>query len=112
MNIVLLSPNFPPSYYQFAVALRSLDVNVFGIGDAPFDALLPELRQALTEYYSITNTLTGMCLQSVLRCWCITNRSARSLRARWATMRTWCARPIGEFYIMLSVLYRKCEVKR
>jgi biotin carboxylase len=53
MNIVLLSPSFPPSYYQFAVALRRLDVNVFGIGDTPFDALRPELRNALTEYYRV-----------------------------------------------------------
>lgn len=51
MNVVLLSPNFPSSYYQFAVTLRRLDVHVFGIGDAPFDALRPELQRALTEYY-------------------------------------------------------------
>lgn len=53
MNVVLLSPNFPPSYYQFAVALRRLDANVFGIGDVPFDVLRPELRRALTEYYRV-----------------------------------------------------------
>jgi biotin carboxylase len=53
MNVVLLSPNFPPSYYQFALALRRLEVNVFGVGDAPFDALRPELRHALTEYYRV-----------------------------------------------------------
>jgi len=53
MNVVLLSPNFPTSYYQFAVALRRLDANVFGIGDAPFDALRLELQRALTEYYRV-----------------------------------------------------------
>ena len=35
MNVVLLSPNFPPSYYQFAVALRRAGANAFGIGDVP-----------------------------------------------------------------------------
>jgi biotin carboxylase len=53
MNVVLLSPHFPPNYYQFAVALRRLDVNVLGIGDCPYDALRPELQEALTEYYRL-----------------------------------------------------------
>lgn len=53
MNVVLLSPNFPPSYYQFAVGLRRAGANVFGIGDAPYAALRPELRDAFTEYYRV-----------------------------------------------------------
>ncbi len=53
MNIVLLSPYFPPNYYQFAVALRRNGVNVLGLGDAPYDQLAHELRAALTEYYRV-----------------------------------------------------------
>jgi biotin carboxylase len=51
MNIVLLSPHFPPNYYNFAVALNRLGVNVLGIGDQPYERLRPGLREALTEYY-------------------------------------------------------------
>ncbi len=51
MNIVLLSPHFPPNYYNFAVALNRLGVNVLGIGDQPYERLRPALRDALTEYY-------------------------------------------------------------
>ena len=53
MNVLLMSPHFPPNYYHFAVALRRLGVNVLGLGDASYDVLRPELRQALTEYYRV-----------------------------------------------------------
>ncbi len=51
MNVVFLSPQFPPNWYQFVVALRRAGANVLGIGDAPYDELRAELRDALTEYY-------------------------------------------------------------
>ena len=55
MNIVLLSPYFPSNYYNFATALRRLDVNVLAIGDMSYDDLRPVLRDALTEYYRVDN---------------------------------------------------------
>ncbi len=51
MNIVFLSPHFPPNFYHFCVALRQQGVNVLGIADAPWEELRPELRAALTGYY-------------------------------------------------------------
>lgn len=53
MNIVLLSPYFPPNYYHFAMALRRNGVNVLGLGDAPYDQLAYELRAGLVEYYRV-----------------------------------------------------------
>ncbi len=53
MNVVLLSPHFPPNYYNFAVALRRNGANVLGLGDASYDYLHYELRAALTEYYRV-----------------------------------------------------------
>ena len=53
MNIVLLSPYFPPNYYHFAVALRHNSVNVLGLGDTPYGDLRFELRLALSEYYRV-----------------------------------------------------------
>ena len=53
MNIVLLSPYFPPNYDHFAVALRQNSVNVLGLGDAPYGDLRFGLRSALTEYYRV-----------------------------------------------------------
>jgi hypothetical protein len=51
MNVVFISPHFPPQFFHFVSALRSLGVNVLGIGDAPYDTLRPELRETLTEYF-------------------------------------------------------------
>ena len=53
MNILLLSPYFPPNWYNFAVALHRKDVNVLGLGEEPYDSLRFELREALTEYYRV-----------------------------------------------------------
>jgi hypothetical protein len=53
MNVVFLSPHFPPNLFLFCVRLRELGANVLGIADAPYDSLRPELRGALTEYYRV-----------------------------------------------------------
>ena len=52
-NFVLISPNFPETYYQFAVALRNVGFRVLGVGDQPYNELRPELREALHEYYKV-----------------------------------------------------------
>ena len=55
MNIVLISPHFPPNYFNFAGALQRLGATVLGLGDTPYPDLRPELRAALTEYYRVDN---------------------------------------------------------
>ena len=55
MNILLLSPYFPPNWYNFAVALQRGGVNVLGLGEEPYDSLRSELRDALTEYYLVSD---------------------------------------------------------
>jgi len=55
MNFVMLSPHFPPHYYQFCVQLRALGANVLGLADEPYDYLTPELKNALNEYYYVPN---------------------------------------------------------
>ncbi len=53
MNVILVSPNFPPNYYHFALALQRNGANVLGIGDAPYQMLGAPLQQALTEYFRL-----------------------------------------------------------
>lgn len=55
MNVLLISPHFPPNYYHFAVALREAGATVLAIGDLPYTALSEPLRDALTEYYWVDN---------------------------------------------------------
>lgn len=55
MNFVFISPNFPKTYWNFCDRLRRNGVRVLGIGDAPYEELLPELKASLTEYYRVDN---------------------------------------------------------
>jgi hypothetical protein len=53
MNVVFISPHFPPNWYLFATALHDQGANVLGIADAPYEELRPELRDALGGYYRV-----------------------------------------------------------
>jgi len=53
MNIVFLSPHFPPHYFRFCQSLKAAGANVLGIGDEPYDNLAQEVRAGLTEYYRV-----------------------------------------------------------
>ncbi len=52
-NFVFISPNFPTNYWKFCHHLKANGLNVLGIGDQPYDELLPELRDSLHEYYKV-----------------------------------------------------------
>ena len=53
MNIVFLSPHFPEHYSAFCHQLKIAGATVLGIADAPYEALGPTVREALTEYYRV-----------------------------------------------------------
>ena len=55
MNVVFLSPHFPPHYCLFCRSLKAAGANVLGIGDEPFDNLAQEVRTGLTEYYRVAD---------------------------------------------------------
>ncbi|WP_422486869.1 ATP-grasp domain-containing protein [Gudongella sp. DL1XJH-153] len=53
MNYILISPDFPSNFKQFAIRLKEEGVNVLGIGSPDFEYLDPKLSYALTEYYKV-----------------------------------------------------------
>ena len=55
MNVVIISPHFPPNFFNFTVAASRAGMNTLGIGDTPYEMLRPELREALTEYYYVSD---------------------------------------------------------
>ncbi len=55
MNFILISPQFPATYYKFAAALKQNGFTVLGIGDTPFNELALEVKQNLFEYYFCPN---------------------------------------------------------
>ena len=52
-NFIFISPNFPTNYWKFCHHLKANGLNVLGIGDQPYNELLPELRSSLNEYYKV-----------------------------------------------------------
>ena len=55
-NFIFISPNFPTNYWKFCAELKKNGMNVLGIGDCPYDQLMPELRSALNEYYKVSTS--------------------------------------------------------
>ena len=55
MNVLVLSPHFPPNFQRFCTALNEAGANVLGIGDAPCESLGDELKAALSEYFYLDN---------------------------------------------------------
>ena len=55
VNFIFVSPNFPEKYWQFCDELQKNGVRVLGIGDAPYESLSAELKNSLTEYYTVSN---------------------------------------------------------
>jgi hypothetical protein len=53
MNIVFVSPHFPKHYTAFCSQLKTAGATVLGVADAPYEALSPAVREALTEYYRV-----------------------------------------------------------
>lgn len=54
-NFILISPQFPMTYYRFAAQLKKAGFNVLGIGNAPYHELSKDLIDVLTEYYYCEN---------------------------------------------------------
>ncbi len=50
MNVLFLSPHFPPNFKNFVFALRDAGARVLGIGDAPANEVSDEVKGALAEY--------------------------------------------------------------
>ncbi len=53
MNIVFISPHYPPNFVNFSLQLKKLGANVLGLADEAFENLPTELGWALTEYYRV-----------------------------------------------------------
>lgn len=54
-NFIFISPNFPTNYWKFCYELKQNGLNVLGIGDQPYDELMPELKSSLNEYYKVSS---------------------------------------------------------
>ena len=55
MNFLYLSPHFPPNFISFVKELSRAGATVLGLGDAPYESLPWEVKNALTEYYYLND---------------------------------------------------------
>jgi hypothetical protein len=55
MNVVFVSPGYPPFVFNYCCELRSAGARVLGIGDIPLEQLRPELRSAMDDYRHVPN---------------------------------------------------------
>ncbi len=53
MNVIMLSPGYPPEMPQFALGLRAEGANVIGLGDAGRESLPDAARRALVDYHQV-----------------------------------------------------------
>jgi len=53
VNVLFLSPHFPPQWWQFCAALKERGHTVLGVGDAPEESIGPAVRASLTEYLHV-----------------------------------------------------------
>jgi len=67
VNVVFLSPHFPPNHFLYAQRLQEVGATVLGIADAAYDSLRPELRDALTEYYRVDDLHATDQLRAAVR---------------------------------------------
>ena len=54
-NFIFISPDFPDNYWKFCKELKEDGFNVLGIGDCPYNQISGELKNALSEYYWVSN---------------------------------------------------------
>lgn len=55
MNVVFISPHFPFYFHNFCSRLKERGVNVLGIGDEDYNLISNEAKNAVTEYYKVSN---------------------------------------------------------
>src|SRR5258708_2018824 len=55
MNVLFLSPHFPPNWFRFVVGLRKAGATTLGIADQSWESLRPQLRDSLDEYYQVAD---------------------------------------------------------
>ncbi len=68
MHVIFIEPKFPSNQRQFVRGLASVGAHVTGIGEAPVDALDPELKDWLGDYEQVGSVCDeGALLHTVRR---------------------------------------------
>ncbi|MBZ0188986.1 MAG: ATP-grasp domain-containing protein [Candidatus Obscuribacterales bacterium] len=55
MNVIFISPHFPPNFQSFVKRLKEEGASVLGLSDVPYEHLGQEVQSNLTEYYRVND---------------------------------------------------------
>jgi len=96
MRVVFLAPSYPPEMIEYTRGLAEVGAEVYGVGDAPREALPRKVRPYLTDYLQVprimdeddvmdrvTDWLRGTTVDRVLANWEPLVILAARLRERW-----------------------------
>ncbi len=67
MNVIFISPHFPPNFAQFSRALKDAGARVLGIGDTTFEELPHTLKDSLTDYRFVPDMQDFQAMKAVCR---------------------------------------------
>jgi biotin carboxylase len=82
MNVVFLSPAYPPEMQQYTRGLAEVGANVFGVGDSHPQALPKELRGHLADYLQVPRIMDEDDVMARVSAW-LKGRNVDRILANW-----------------------------
>lgn len=82
MNVVFLSPNYPPEMHEYVRGLAEVGARVLGVGDSPRAGLAPKVKAALSDYLQVPGIMDEQDLLQRVGAW-LRGRSVDRLETLW-----------------------------
>ena len=85
MKAVFLAPSYPPEMQQYTRGLAEVGADVYGVGDAPVDALPSGLKRYLHDYLQVPRLLDDDDVVERVTAW-LRGREVDRVLANWEVM--------------------------
>jgi biotin carboxylase len=85
MKAVFLAPSYPPEMQQYTRGLAEVGADVYGVGDAPLDALPSGLKRYLHDYLQVPRLLDDNDVVERVTAW-LRGREVDRVLANWEVM--------------------------
>jgi biotin carboxylase len=82
MDVVFLSPHYPPEMREYTRGLAEVGARVFGVGDSPLGAIPAATRAHLTDYLQVPSIMDEADVAKRVRAW-LTGRNVDRIETNW-----------------------------
>ena len=82
MNVVFLSPNYPPEMHEYTRGLAQVGARVYGVGDSPSGGLAPKVRAALTDYLQVPRIMDEDDVMARVTAW-LRGKEVDRIESNW-----------------------------